>query len=78
MAYTNDELYNENQQWRSGILCPDSGGDSLNNIYSIQLLFVGKNYVKNSQHGTDYPGFSIPNNFQINDISIIYRAKSAK
>ena len=64
--------------WYTAILKPNtSNGESLNNIYSIQLMFVGINQftpdddVENHNHFVDA-------DFQMNDLTIIYRSKNAR
>ena len=59
--------------WYTSILKPSSYGESLRNIYSIQLMFVGNNQL------TINPGneLFVDKDFQINDITIIYRSKNA-
>ena len=57
--------------WYTAILKPHSDGESLRNIYSIQLMFIGKNQLET------YGSFPVNKDFQINDITIIYRSKNA-
>ena len=68
--------YQSHNNWYTAILKPttNSEADSLKNIYSIQLLFVGANVVTNGQGQVE----NVPSSIQINDVSVIYRLKSAK
>tara|TARA_R100001594_G_scaffold24789_1_gene48664 strand:+ start:43995 stop:47636 length:3642 start_codon:yes stop_codon:yes gene_type:complete len=73
-------------QWYTAVLKPSSSGQSLNNIYSIQLLFTGRNYgldvnleptATKLGSNSDIGDF-VSSTFQINDITIVYRAKNAR
>ena len=78
-------------QWYTAILKPSNSGQDLNNIYSIQLLFTGKNYGLNIvEEGSELEATSsklgsnsevgdfVSSTFQINDITIVYRSKNAR
>ena len=67
---TNDVINN----WYTAILKPNSDGESVKNIYSFQLMFVGKNQL-DINDGNEY---TVNKDFQINDITIIYRSKNAR
>ena len=54
--------------WNTAILVPSS---SINNIYSLKLTFAGANFGSLGSGG-------IPNHFEINDFSIVYRIKPVK
>ena len=75
-------------RWYTAILKPHSSGESLGNIYSIQLMFIGKNEAELSSQDEveDTPplesnkntGAFVSKTFQINDITIVYRTKNAR